>query len=209
MGLIQRVKGWLLPHSSGTDAEHAPVNGTAVAGFVKRVPADVEIVTSANIIRSLAALMPPAVAAATPLRTIPLFLVPIAVEPAEVAIIHHARPAPKLHLVHNVALNDLNAEHFDAGRFLLAARLASVAHLNTRAGRQPVNKAARNISSERSPVQTTSPQRPRAEKPSAKQHAAKRASPKSAAKGQCFVRVQSNGTAAVVAVPQRAKRRAA
>jgi hypothetical protein len=214
MGLIQRMKGWLKSNSSSTDAESAtrmPGNGTAVAGFVKRAPADVEIVESPSMLRSLAALMPPAVAAATPMRAIPLFLVSNAVEPADVTIVQTARPAPKLHLVHNAEpLGPTDAS--DGARFLLAARLASVASLNTPAGRRPATNAGRTDTKPRSKRHHSPANRPSAEKLAVKQPVAvptKRATAKRVAKVQCFVRIRSVGTAAVVSVPKRAQRRAA
>jgi hypothetical protein len=137
--------------------------------------------------------MPPAVAAATPMRTIPLFLVPTAVEPADVEIIHVPRPQPKLHLVHNADRADQNATAANSAGFLLAARLASVAHLNTAAGRQPAKKASRTAA------------KAKPNRPTAKAAATPKAAPPATSR-QCFVRPQANGKAIVATVPKRAKR---
>jgi hypothetical protein len=207
MGLIQRMKGWFTPNSSRSNADHAagaPTSGTAVAGFVQRLAADVEFVAPANRERSLAVLMPPAIAAATPIRTIPLFLVPATVEAADVEIVHPPRVTPKLHIVHNA--DRTNSTQKSDPTFLLAARLASVAHLNTPAGRQPA-KATTRID-----VQASAKSRAKATNrpttaPASSMKRATKGQPPAVAPRQCFVRPQSTGSAAVSAVPQRAKRR--
>ena len=208
MGLLQRVKGWFSSPSSRGATEHAigvPVAGPAVAGFVQRLAADVEFVIPANRERSLAVLMPPKVAAATPLRTIPLFLVPAAVEPAEVEIVHAARPAPMLQVVHNIDWPSAE-KPVQVAAFQLAARLASVAHLNTRTGRQPAKPATRTDAATAAKNRAKAPNRPTAEPVTVAKRGA--AGP-SNNKSQCFVRPQSAGAAAVSAVPPSAKRRVA
>jgi hypothetical protein len=197
MGLINRVKNWLLPQKARHHSLAEPVlgNGTAVAGFVQRVSADVEIIHSSNMARPLAVLMPPALAAATPLRTIPLFLVPPTCELADVEIIHHARPAPKLQLVHNVdrAIQAIAPP----SPFMLAARLASTAHLNTVVGKKPYKQPQLS----RATPQAKSTNRPRSQN----------SKPSKASKVQpgpeCFVRPLAQGKAVVVRVPGPAKRR--
>lgn len=198
-GLIQRMKGWLRP-SSSRDSTARATKGTAVAGFVQRATADVDIMTSSNMARPLAVLMPPAVAAATPMRTIPLFLLPSAVEPAEVEVIQAARAQPKLHLVHNADRAGLSIATAMPADFLLAARLASVAYLNTAAGRLPAKKASRIGAAARAKQQAQA-----ANRPVAKAAAAPKCMPP-AKTGQCFVRPQATGKAVVATVPQRAKR---
>jgi hypothetical protein len=198
-GLMQRMKSWLLPGSS-RDGTAQPNNGTAVAGFVQRVSSDVDIITSSNMARPLAVLMPPAIAAATPMRTIPLFLVPCAVEPAEVEIVQVQRAQPRLHLVHSAERADISSAAAKPADFHLAARLASVAHLNTVTGRLPTKKATRFGADNRAKHQSQSANRP-VVKPAAVSKS--QASDKSR---RCFVRPQTNGKAVVVTVPQRAKR---
>jgi hypothetical protein len=208
MGLIQRMKGWFTPNSSRSNADHAagaPTSGTAVAGFVQRLAADVEFVAPANRERSLAVLMPPAIAAAAPIRAIPLFLVPATVEAADVEIVHPPRVAPKLHIVHNADRNN-EAQKSDT-TFRLAARLASVAHLNTPAGRQPTKPAIRVDAQANAKNRAKTANRPTTEPAISTKRTAKGNTP-AAKPGQCFVRPQSAGKAAVSAVPQRAKRRA-
>jgi hypothetical protein len=208
MRLLQRMKGWLLPNSSRDVpvADLPASHGTAVAGFVQRIAADVEIVAAPNM--ALAVLMPPAVAAATPLRTIPLFLVSNTAEAAEVEIVQNVRPAPKLLLVHNA--DRASAASAPAADFLLAARLASVARLNPVAGRKPAVKAPRISTQTSAKNQAKAANRPCRKPEASEKQATKFAAAKSAAtKNQCFVRPQATGTAAVVSVPKRAKRRAA
>lgn len=201
MGLLNRVKSWLLPTTAqiASVATNLPNNGTAVAGFVQRMPAEVEIITASNMARSLAALMPPAIAAATPLRTIPLFLVPATVEPAEVEIIHNARPEPKLQLVHS-ADREIRTS-MPAATFMLAARLSSVAQLNTVVGKKAHKQPVRQCAQANAKARAKAPNRPTTEI----------LSPVKASKGnkapQCFVRPQATGSAIVVSVPKRAKRR--
>jgi hypothetical protein len=199
MGLINRVKNWLLPIKAQHDslATIAPSNGTAVAGFVQRMAADVEIVTSSNMTRSLAALMPPAIAAAMPLRTIPLFLVPAAVELADVEIIQIARPAPKLLLVHNIDRAVVIAQPMAA--FMLAARLASHAQLNVVAGKKPFQQPQRQNARLKAKAKATN--RPTSEPIIATK------TPNTSKNQQCFVRPQATGQAIVVSLPKRAKRR--
>lgn len=201
MGLLNRVKNWLLPQTLD-DVMSATVssrNGTAVAGFVHRVTADVEIIPSSNMARSLAGLMPPAIAAATPLRTIPLFLVPAVVEPAEIEIVHNARPAPKLLLVHNIDRAIQNAPTTPA--FMLAARLASHAQLNVVAGKKPYQQPPRQTAHLKAKAQARVTNRP---KP-APVIATKTSKINNAQR--CFVRPQASGHAIVASVPKRANRR--
>jgi hypothetical protein len=202
MGLIKRVKNWLLPPTANDDRSVAARSstGTAVAGFVQRVTADVEIVTSSNVARPLAVLMPPAIAAATPLRTIPLFLVPATVEPAEIEIIHDARPAPKLQLVHNI---DRTVDMVrPAACFMLAARLASHAQLNVVGGKKPYQPLQRQNAQANAKTQAKTTNRPKSELIIPIKTANKNKSQ------QCFVRPQAVGKAIVVRVPKRAQRRA-
>jgi hypothetical protein len=201
MGLIKRVKSWLLPQPQIDDISAAvsSSNGTAVAGFVQRMAADVEIVTSSNMTRSLAVLMPPAIAAAMPLRTIPLFLVPAAVELADVEIIQNARPAPKLLLVHNIDRAVDIAQPM--ATFMLAARLASQAHLNVVAGKKPFQQPQRQNARLTAKAQAKTTNRPTSEPTIATKP------PKTRKNQQCFVRPQATGQAIVVSVPKRAKRR--
>jgi hypothetical protein len=212
MSLMQRLKSWLLPNQIDGATIAATTSGTAVAGFVQRAQASTD--TSSNVPRPLAVLLPAAVAAAAPLRTIPLFLVPsttgglltggaasMELDPAD------RTPVPKLHLVYNadtVEFTRAADKRPDAAAFLLAARLASVAHLNTVAGKTPAKKAPRvnaSTQSTKAKSQAKSPNRPVA----AKAPAIKTAAPKAR---QCYVRTQTSGKAVVVAVPQRAKRAA-
>jgi hypothetical protein len=202
MGLIKRVKRWLLPQTINNDMSTAVScnNGTAVAGFVQRVAADVDIVSKSNVARSLAVLMPPALAAATPWRTIPLFLVPAAVEPAEIEIIHNVRPAPKLQLVHNIDRAVQIAQPTTA--FMLAARLASHAQLNVVAGKKPFQQPQRRDAQREAEAKAKASNRPKSRSVVV---------PKmpTTNKGQrCFVRPQATGKAIVVTVPKRANRRA-
>jgi hypothetical protein len=201
MGLINRVKSWLLPQTLNDDfsAAVSSSNGTAVAGFVQRMAADVEIVTSSNMTRSLAVLMPPALAAATPLRTIPLFLVPAAVELADVEIIQNVRPAPKLQLVHNIDRAVDIAQ--PTTTFMLAARLASHAQLNVVAGKKPFQQPQRQNARLKAQAQAKTTNRPKSEPTIAIKTS------NTSKKQQCFVRPQATGKAIVVSVPKRAKRR--
>jgi hypothetical protein len=201
MGLINRVKSWLLPQKARHDslATILPNNGTAVAGFIQRASSEVEIITSSNMARPLAVLMPPSVAAATPLRTIPLFLVPASVEPAEVEIIQNARPAPKLQLVHSSERAVWTAQ--PASTFMLAARLASVAEFNTVAGKKPCKQPSRQSATTQAKARAKVTNRPSTTKPTSTKVAAVSASQ------NCFVRPQTTGKAVVVSVPKRAKPR--
>jgi hypothetical protein len=213
MGLMKRMKNWLLPQAADHDSltAHLPNNGTAVAGFVQRM-ADVEIISSSNMARPhanrmgspLAVLMPPALAAATPLRTIPLFLVSRAVEPAEVDIIQPVRPSPKLHLVRNS--DRVIASNQPAVAFMLAARLASIAQLNTVAGKkpckQPSPQRATTLATALAKARTTASNRPKTKPTVSKTGSTHDKNPR------CFVRPQATGTAIVVAVPRRTKTRA-
>jgi hypothetical protein len=210
MGLMKRMKNWLLPQAEDYDSPtaHSPPDGTAVAGFVQRV-ADVDIISSSNMMRPhtnrlgspLAVLLPPAIAAATPWRTIPLFLVSSAVEPAEVDIIQLARPSPKLLLVHNID----RVDHFDrpVTAFMLAARLASNAKLNTVAGKkpgkQPTRQCATTLATALAKARAMVPNRPTAKPLASKLVAATSKAP------QCYVRLRSTGQAIVMAVPKRTK----
>jgi hypothetical protein len=225
MGLVQRLKSWLRSDPS----EQATATGTAVAGYVRRVHAEVEI-TSSNVPRPLAVLMPPALAAATPLRTIPLFLVPSAsglaeadveiFEPTPVppllllpVLVQPERPATKLQLVYNadaVQLIQPALAKPAQPTFLLAARLASVAQLNTVVGKVPVKPQTRIVGPTDAKNRAKMANRPTATLaetlPTPKRAAT---SSRGVAGSQCFVRTQTSGKSTVTAVPQRAKRRAA
>jgi hypothetical protein len=228
MGLMQRFKSWLRPSTASELATAgSAIAGPAVAGYVRRAHAEVEIMSS-NIPRPLAVLMPAAVAAATPMRTIPLFVVPSAASvEADVEIVENdfphfepvllARQATKLHLVYNadtaVPELQLATTTSNAAPFLLAARLASVAHLNTVAGKvpaKPLTRVSAQAAAKTRAKLTNRPLERLAIKPPApKVVAASSRAPAAARSSHCFVRPQANGKSSVTAVPQRAKRRAA
>jgi hypothetical protein len=202
------------------------VTAPRVAGFVQRIEdlPDLSMLGSTNVApRPLSVLMTPAVAAAaSPMRTIPLFLVPKgpdSVQPvsfdlplpfslpvsSEASTQMSLFAAPHLRLVTPVDVIEPAPESTPASSkptaFHLPARLASVAYLNTAEGRRPARNPAKLKA-----VSTAKPARPVAQKatpvPTSKN--ARRGNAKPAAK--CFVRTQANGTCSVAAVPKRAKR---
>jgi hypothetical protein len=203
MRLIQKLKSWLAPAATAPAAN----GGTAVAGFVQRVVASDEAITTSQ--QRLAVLMPASVAAATPLRTIPLFLVssnPAPLQSIAAAADVPLTPVPKLHLVYNADTQTFVSTapaKSSAATFMLPARLASVAKLNTVDGKAPAKSAAR-LTNAAIKAKAKAPNRPTSAP-------AVKVCPPQARGGaiKCFVRPQIGGKSVVTAVPQRAKRRAA